>query len=383
MSTSTSARRPMGLGVGRPEDPSATMSPGEQRSTVISLVASIAVLIGVYWNMFSLTKDYWSDDTYSHGWIIPFIAIFLMWSQRNPLGGPIDRNQENQNLIQVGIPLAISVGCYFLGFYGIAWLAYAIGIVVALAVVFRFHEFEPIAMYERWIGVGLIVVALFMRIYSAQIDIMPIDRMSFLLALYGVFLLAGGWPVVRRMWASIGFFIFMFPLPSVLENSALAWLQKGAAIASTTVLQILGVVAHRKGSTIHVDGLEDQLEVAQACSGLRMLTIFCAMSIALVLLIERPWWDKLILLLSAIPIALATNVFRITATALLYKAVEGTSMEETLHSIIHDYAGYAMIFVAGGIMWLEYKILTWLFVEEGDEGMQAAGILGGVPTARN
>lgn len=382
MSTSSTAGQPLGIGLGQAGSGASVMSPGEQKSTMFTLLASITVLIAVYWNMFALTKDYWSDDTYSHGWIIPFLAVFLMWAQRNPLGGQIDRNQENQNLMQVGAPLAVAIGCYFLGYYGIAWLAYALAIVVSLAIVFRFHEFEPIAMYERWIGAGLIVVALFMRIYSAHIDIMPIDRISFLVALYGVFLLAGGWAIVRRMWAAIGFVIFMFPLPSVLETSVLAWLQKGAAVASTTVLQVLGVVAHRKGYTIFVDGLADQLEVAQACSGLRMLTIFCAMTIALVLLIERPWWDKLILLLSAVPIALATNVIRITATALLYKAVEGTSMQEAMHGYIHDYAGYAMIFVAGGIMWLEYKILTWLFVEEGDEGMQAAGIYGTIPPTR-
>ncbi len=380
MSTPT-VSRPVGLGPARSADPSLEMGPDEQRTTMITMVASISVLIAVYWNMFALTKDFWNEDTYSHGWIIPFIAIFLLWSQRNPLGGPIDRDQENKNLMQVGIPLAIAVGCYFLGFYGLGWLAYAVAVVVALAVVFRFHEFEPIEMYERWLGVGLIVAALLIRIVGALRDTMPIDRYSFIIALYGVFMLAGGFAVVRRMWASIAFFIFMFPLPSVVENHFLAFLQKGAAVASTTVLQILGVVAYRKGYQINVEGLDDQLEVAQACSGLRMLTIFTAMTIALVLLVERPWWDKLILLLSAIPIALATNVIRITATALLYKMVEGTSMEETLHEIIHDYAGYAMIFIAGGIMWLEYKILTWLFVEEGDEGMQAAGIMRGVPIA--
>lgn len=377
------ASRPVGLGATRPSDPSMVMGPDEQRWTMIAMVASITVLIAAFWNMFALTKDYWSDDTYSHGWIIPFIAIFLLWSQRTPRGGPIDRNQENQNLMQVGIPLAAAVGCYFLGFYGIGWLAYAIAVVVALAIVFRFHEFEPVATHERWIGVGLIISALLLRIYAAHIDIMPYDRLSFIIALYGVFMLAGGLSIVRQMWASIGFFIFMFPLPSVIENHFLAWLQKGAAMASTAVLQVLGVVAYRKGYTIHVEGLEDQLEVAQACSGLRMLTIFSAMAIAMVLLIERPWWDKLIMLLSAVPIALATNVIRITATALLYKVVEGTSMEETLHGIIHDYAGYAMIFIAGGIMWLEYKILSWLFVEEGDEGMQAAGIMRPAPTGRN
>lgn len=367
--------QPIGLGVGR-ESSYEPMDDGEQRWTLIAVLASVSALIAIYWNMFTLTKDYWSDDTYSHGWIIPFLGVFLMWSQRNPRGGQITREQENKNLIHVGIPLAIAVGCYFAGLYAIGWVAYAAAIVVAMWVLFRFHEFEPMAAWERWIGVALISIALATRIYATHYDYMPLDRLSFLAALFGVFTLAGGLPLIKKMWASIGFFVFMFPLPSAVEQVALANLQKVAAMASTTVLQVIGVVAHRQGNKIIVDGLAENLYVAEACSGLRMLTIFCAMSIAMVLLVQRPWWDKLILLLSAVPIALATNIIRITVTALLYKAVEGTAMQETLHEWIHDYAGYAMIIIAFGIMWTEYKLLTWLFVEEGEESLQATSIMG-------
>lgn len=376
---STVTGQPIGLRPGR-ASASATMSDSDHQSSLIALVASVAVLIGVYWNTLSLTKDFWSDPTYSHGWIIPFLALFLMWTRRNPRG-EVSRDQENQNMLQVGIPLAVAVGCYFLGFYPIGWLAYAVAVVVGLAIVFRFHEFEPIAMSERWIGAGVIAASLLFRAFVTLRDIMPLDRYSFITSLFGVFLLAGGFSLVKRMWPAIAFFFFMFPLPSMIERSALFNLTRGAAVVSTVVLQSLGVVAHRQGAQIHIDGLVENLEVAYACSGLRMLTIFCAMVIALVLIIERPWWDKLILLLSAIPIALATNVIRITLTALLFMAVEGTSLQEPLHKYIHDVAGYAMIFIAAGIMWLEYKVLTWLFVEEGDERMQAVGIMGRVPPA--
>jgi exosortase/archaeosortase family protein len=60
------------------------------------------------------------------------------------------------------------------------------------------------------------------------------------------------------------------------------------------------------------------LFIADACSGLRMLTIFCALAVAMVFLIERPWWDKFIILLSAVPIALVVNIVRFTVTGLLY-----------------------------------------------------------------
>lgn len=380
--SSTSAIRPVGLGTRQDSVPT-SLDAGEQRWTMIALVASIAAVIAVYFNTLTLTKDYWSDDTYSHGWIIPFLALFLMWAQRNPRGGPISHDQENKNLMAVGIPIAAAVGFYFMGLPAFAWAAYTAAVMVAVGIVFYFHEFEPVAMWERWIGVGIIIAAQAIRVWGTYHDMMPLDRYSFILSLFGVFILAAGLPLVQRMWASIGFFVFMMPLPSLIERRALLGLQRMAAMASTTVLQILGVGAYREGSRITVDGVGEVLEVAGACSGLRMLTIFCAMVIAMVLLIERPWWDKLILLLSAIPISLATNVIRITATAMLFRMVEGSPMQEVYHQRIHDVAGYAMIFIAGGMMWLEYKVLSWLFVEEGDEVLQASGFRGGVPVGRN
>ena len=64
--------------------------------------------------------------------------------------------------------------------------------------------------------------------------------------------------------------------------------------------------------------LRQELLIADACSGLRMLTIFCALAVAMVFLIERPWWDKFIILFSAVPIALIVNIIRISVTGILY-----------------------------------------------------------------
>lgn len=337
----------------------------------------------VYWNELTITKDYWSDATYSHGWIIPFIGIFLIWNKRLPLGGQVSTQEENRIAQIVLAPAGLAIVAYFAGFPAVTWLLYGISVLLGFAMVLRYHEFEPVAMSERWIGAALVVAALGLRIYGTFYDKLYWDRYSMIPALFGVFMLAGGFPIIKRMWAAIAFFVFMMPLPSRVELFMLGGLQKIAAAASTIVLQILGVGAYRQGSRINVDGLSEPLEVIGACAGLRMLTIFCAMVIAMVLLIDRPWWDKLILLLSAVPIALITNIIRITTTALLFLAVEGTSWQDPLHDRIHDVMGYAMIFVAGGIMWLEYKILSWLFVEEGDEVLHTAGMRGGVPIGRN
>ncbi|QDU53941.1 exosortase/archaeosortase family protein [Aeoliella mucimassa] len=358
-------------------------SPADQRWSLVALLTGMALLIGIYWNSFTIVKDFWLDDTYSHGWIIPLLAIFLMWCQRKPLGGAIDRDQENKNMMIVGVPLAVSLTVYMLGFHAIGWVLYAVSLLICLGVVFRFHEFEVFGPMDRWIGAGLVMVSLAIRLFGTYRDNLPIDRYTFLPAMVGVFLMVGGMPLIRRMWASILFLFFMMPIPSIVEGKLLWSLQRVAAMASTTILQVLGVIAHRTGSQIHVDGLEQTLEVVGACAGMRMVTIFSAMVIALVLIIERPWWEKLILLISALPIAIITNVIRITATALLYLAVEHSAEKEFWHQVIHDWAGLAMIGVAFGIMWFEYKVLSWLFVEESGDALHSMNVPGGVPTARS
>jgi exosortase len=169
------------------------------------------------------------------------------------------------------------------------------------------------------------------------------------------------------IWAgpALAFLAFMFPLPHVLETTLLMKLQTWATQMSTYVLQTMGVAAARSGNVISIDSLSD-LTVAEACSGLRMLTIFCAMSVALAMIIDRPWWDRLIILVTAIPIALVSNVVRIVTTGLLFLAFGQDT--PWLSTLIHDWAGFAMMPVGLGLLWVELALLSRLTipVESGD-----------------
>ena len=145
----------------------------------------------------------------------------------------------------------------------------------------------------------------------------------------------------------------MYPLPAILEQGVLWRLQTVASAASTFILQTLGVAAFRQGNLINIAG--QPLFVADACSGLRMVTIFSALAVAMVFLIERPWWDKFVIILSAIPIALIVNIIRITVTGLLYLAV-GPENDYVKH-LGHDWAGYFMMPLALGFLWIELQVL--------------------------
>ncbi|MBN1851413.1 MAG: exosortase/archaeosortase family protein, partial [Pirellulales bacterium] len=114
------------------------------------------------------------------------------------------------------------------------------------------------------------------------------------------------------------------------------------------------------------------------CSGLRMATIFGAMAVGLVLLIERPWWDKLIILISALPIALFVNVIRIAVTSIVHWAYQGN---ETVIQQVHDYAGYAMPILALGLLWFVLAILDRLTLTDTDR-VAPIYIPGAIPVPR-
>ena len=188
------------------------------------------------------------------------------------------------------------------------------------------------------------------------------DRLSFIAVLLGICLIVGGRSLLKWAGPAFAFLVFMFPFPYQIENTFLLKLLGWASWASTVILQTLGVGAVKVGQSIKIDSLDTPLMVAEACSGLRMLTVFGAMSVALALLVDRPWWDRLAILVSAIPIALASNIIRIVSTGLLFMAFPDAQNEGTLHSVIHDGAGYAMMIIGMGLLFLELGILSRLTV---------------------
>ncbi|QEG33756.1 exosortase/archaeosortase family protein [Bythopirellula goksoeyrii] len=283
------------------EDHSDHLSHSQEQAAWICFGVLVLLLTLGYFNMLEFTAHSWSDGLYSHGYIIPVFAAGLFW--------------------------------------------------------FRRKRLTAVPSIERWIGVAIVLGCLLVRLYASYLDMNPLDRLSYIGALLGVCLIVGGYDMLKWAGPPVAFLVFMFPLPSKLENTVLLKLQTLAAMWSTWTLQLLGIPALREGSHIIIEKLP--LEVADACSGLRMGTIFGAMSVALAMVIDRPWWDRLTILVFAIPVALATNVIRITLTALLYLAFPDN---DAIHHYIHNWAGLAMMPIALGFLWIELTLLSKLTV---------------------
>ena len=274
----------------------------EGASAWMAIAVLTVLLIYSYWPGLLNAQSSWSNPQYSHGWIVPLFSAALLFWWRRPV--------------------------------------------------------ESVSLSARTAGVLLLAASFGLRLLAARYRIVTIDMYTFVPALAGVFLLVGGWSMFRWAWAPIGFLIFMYPLPDEATRYLLGPLQTLATIVSTYALQTLGFDAFREGNQIVVG--EMHLGVVDACSGLRMLTIFVALSVALVMLGERQWWENLVILASAIPIALIVNSIRITVTGLLYQVANS----EVAEMVFHDLAGWVMMPMALGMLFLLQQILAHLFVTE-------------------
>lgn len=195
-----------------------------------------------------------------------------------------------------------------------------------------------------------------------------VDAVSLLPTLAGLVVLLGGWPALGWAWPSIAFLFFMIPLPFRVER-ALGWpLQIVATKASTFVLQTCGLAALADGNVIHMT--HGDVGVVEACSGMGILLLFFSVSTALALVIQRPLFDKIVIVLSAIPIALISNIIRVSATGILHETVG----ERIANLVFHDLAGWLMMPLAlallGVELWFLKHAIEWVPAEREDDAMR-------------
>ena len=183
------------------------------------------------------------------------------------------------------------------------------------------------------------------------------DHYSIFPMLVGVALLLGGWRALRWSWPSILFLVFMIPLPGTVKVMLAQPLQRVATAASVYVIQTLGLPSIAEGTTIQLR-LGRQLDVEQACSGIAMLTLFFAICVGAVLVVRMSLWEKCVIVVSAMPIAVISNVFRVTVAALLMELVSPRAEE-----IFHHNVPWIEMIVAMLLLWGELKLIAFLLVE--------------------
>lgn len=314
----TRGRRPIltpGPSVGRPgsdlvdeghnamdHPPPTAVAPPSTPRIGVGLVA--AALAWSWWPSLREMAVRWSGDPrYSHGFLVPIFAGYLLWTRRGVLAdaqaGP-RATGLGLGLIAAGSAVAMAGARYYLGWFE---------------------------------GVGPLA------------------------SLVGLAVLAAGPRGLRWAAPAVGFLAFMVPLPFRVETALGLPLQRAATVASTYILQTLGLPAVAEGSIIQID--EVRIGVVEACNGLGMLMMFFAFAAAFALSARRSAWDRAAILLGAAPIAFLANVARISATGLLHRLAGGRAAD----AFYHDLAGWLMMPLALAAFALELAALSRLFVE--------------------
>jgi exosortase len=180
-----------------------------------------------------------------------------------------------------------------------------------------------------------------------------------------ILLFLGGWSLVRYMWLPILFLIFAVPLPDryyVGLTMPLRFFSAKVAVMFLNLVNQLEATANGVVIDVVYKGhrFEPPLNVAEACSGMRLLMAFLALGVAMAYLHYRPLWQRLILLVSTIPIAVLCNIIRVTISGFIYVLIN----PKYAQGIYHDMLGLLMLPLAFGI----YGFIAWfmssLFISE-------------------
>lgn len=230
---------------------------------------------------------------------------------------------------------------------------------IAAAILWRRRErFADVVWRPRWLGFVALGALLVLRTWLYERNEAWFENLTLLPVVVALVYAFGSWKAVWAAAPGLAFLVFLFPLPARINAILAGPLQTLATLGSGSTLRALGVPVLVEGHVLQVGA--DTLEVAQACNGLAMLLTFIALISAVAILIDRPIWERLVLLASAIPIALIANILRIVLTAICYRAFGAEKVE----AYAHDVTGWLMMPLALGLVWLELSLLSLLIVED-------------------
>ena len=189
--------------------------------------------------------------------------------------------------------------------------------------------------------------------------------MTVIATLGAIVLFLCGWGIIRHTWLPICYLVFAIPLPGRLYREITIPMRQLASQIATFLLNLVpDMQATASGVIIDVIykgvKLDPSLNVAEACSGMRLLMAFVALGVAMAYLHYRPIWQRIVLLCSTIPIAILCNVVRVTITGFIYILWD----PKYAQGIYHDVLGMLMLPLAFGM----YGGLAWFMANIFEEG---------------
>jgi exosortase len=243
----------------------------------IGIGVPVALWVLLYLPQFGyLAGSVWSQDKYSHGWLIPVVSAGWVWMHRRRLP-TLAARPSNSGMLLILLGLA-------------AW------------------------------------------IYAQNKSFNALAHLSMLLTLSGMVAFAGGWRLLRATTFPILYLVFLFPVPRRLDDLYVVLpLQRFAAWVAETTIRAVSIPVVREGNVIEVPGI--RLFVEEACSGIHSLYSLLALGTAVVFVFRYRPVVRVVLMLSTVPIAILANVIRVAGTGILAHAVSVKAAEGFSHYV--------------------------------------------------
>lgn len=280
-------------------------------ATALQVAVLTTLLTVLFWHVLvRLVLKWSSNEDWSHGFIIPLFSLYYLYMRRDLL--PADLADRSLLPRVAGALLLI--------------LAYAV----------------------------------YLKATVARIDYPK--SMALVMSIMGTVLMVCGWPLARWSWFAVAFLMFAMPLPDNVYEQITGPLQRIAAGVSAIVLGIIPEMMTDAAGTVveySYKGRQGTLDVERACSGMRLLMTMTALGVAMTFVNERPLWQRLVMILICVPIAVFCNIIRVTTTGLF--VVLGR--EDLAHGTAHMLLGLMMLAVAFSLYGATSYVLNHLFVE--------------------
>lgn len=268
-----------------------------------SAVLATVSLGYLYFESLVFLFNHWiGSDDYSHGMFVPIISLYLIWQSRHRIAAA--------------------------GVTGSWW-----GLAVVIA------------------GLGLYLVGELATLYVLQ-------HFSLWIVLVGLVIGALGLKASRAIIFPLGYLLTSIPLPTFLYAGLSSQLQLWSSALGVGCLQLVGVTAFREGNIIDLGPV--QLQVVEACSGIRYLLPLTSLALLCAYLFKDRMWKRVILVLSSIPISILVNGFRIGMIGVL---VEWYGQEAS-EGFAHLFEGWVLFMASLGLLILE----MWCLARIGSNG---------------
>lgn len=251
----------------------------------------------------------WESEEYSHGYMIPFVAFYLFWLRAR-----------------------------------------------------RLDELDPVG---SWAGLAVLVVGFLLFVAGTLSAIFEISQFGMILCIWGLVLAAVGYRGVLVLRAPLIYMLFMVPLPQFIENQLTAGLQLISSQLGVAVIRAAGLSVYLEGNVIDLGSY--QLQVAEACSGMRYMFPLMSFGFLCAVLMRGRWWQRGVIFLSTVPITILMNSFRIGIIGILvnYYGIEQAE------GFLHDFEGWVIFMSCVAILFAQ----IWIFARmENQKFLQIFGL---------